>query len=185
MHAGNSRGPLEDETTHLSSVIASTLLLVASADAAGSLFDAISAGADDVSVKQKLSPELRDRIAVAFVRSVASRLHGNEERRRVGIGHLAVDLEAGAVFLHGQSLELTPHHRKLLLRLARDSGRFVPAVELRECAGIQADRENKNLRNQVWRLRKRLATACCRVEGAARQGYRLVSASESPAAATP
>jgi DNA-binding response OmpR family regulator len=102
------------------------------------------------------------------------------EARTVTVGHLSVELSTGAILLGGQCLPLPPHHRKLLLRLAREEGRFVPGAELRDCAGIQADRENKNLRNQVWRLRKRLAQAGCRLEGAAGLGYRLIPVS-SPA----
>ena len=111
--------------------------------------------------------------------------NGQPEAELVTVGELSVHLDTEAVLLRGRSLALTPHHRRLLLRLARDSGRFVTGAELRDCAGIQADRENKNLRNQLWRLRKRLAEAGCRLEGVARQGYRLVGASSSSLAGTP
>jgi DNA-binding response OmpR family regulator len=127
----------------------------------------------------ELPAELRERIAAAFVEAVAATLDGKPGEGLVRIGQLAIDLDTEAVFLGGRSLELTPHHRRLLLRLARGTGSFVSSAELRKCAGIQADREHKNLRNQVWRLRKRLATAECRLEGVARQGYRLVPASPS------
>ena len=166
----------ENEPDFLSSVIRTTLLLVASDADESAWLQSLRAGADDGSVKQRLPTELRDRIAVAFVRSLAVTL-GGKQQRLVRLGQLSVDLDTEAVLLRGRSLELTPHHRKLLLRLARESGSFVPSAELRECAGIQADRENKNLRNQLWRLRKRLAAADCRLECAARHGYRLVSTS--------
>jgi DNA-binding response OmpR family regulator len=126
-----------------------------------------------------LPAELRDRVALAFVRGMAATADGKLAERLVRIGQLAIDLDTEAVFLRGRSLELTPHHRRLLLRLARGTGSFVSAAELRECAGIQADREHKNLRNQVGRLRKRLAATECRLEGVAGQGYRLVPVSPS------
>jgi DNA-binding response OmpR family regulator len=181
MQAGGRGRFVESETRYLSSVIDSMLAIVASE---GNLLDAIRAGADEVTIQRRLTPELCDRIAVAFVRSIVGMFHATQEARIVRVGHLALDLDTEAVLLHGRSLQLTPHHRRLLLRLARGSGRFVPVAELRECAGIQVDRENKNLRNQVWRLRKRLAEAECRLEGAARQGYRLVPASRSSVART-
>lgn len=132
----------------------------------------------------KKSGQATASVRTAGMDAISGAAHGEPEARVVTVGHLSVDLESETVLLRGRSLALTPHHRKLLLRLARDSGSFVHGAELRACAGIQEDRENKNLRNQVWRLRKRLAEAGCRLEGAARQGYRLVSASTSPRART-
>lgn len=129
---------------------------------------ALKAGAADVLATDHLSAqEICRRIELACSSSAGNRWQSLPAR-----AELFIDVATETILSGGRPLELTRHQRRLLLFLARKDGRVVSAEELSIHAGIQADREQKNLRNQIWRLRKRLggeARFLETVEG----GYRL------------
>jgi DNA-binding response OmpR family regulator len=146
-----------------------TALIIISFDAdLGWLLRALDAGADDFLIGRRLNAhEVCHRVRIGFLR--ASR------RLAVQGRELSIDRRTETILVSGRVLSVTKQQRLLLMRLAIRIGHFVSASELGEAAGIQRDPEFKNLRNQIWRLRKRMGAAGQLVEGAPGAGYRLTS----------
>lgn len=151
------------------------LVLLSKSGTLSSRLTALEAGADEFLVCDHLSgSEFLDRIRIAFLRSRPEPA-STPQQRIIEDGGLSVDPSTEIVLLDGKILELTRQQRRLLLGLAARLGSFVRASELGACAGVQCDPEYRNLRNQIWRLRKKLGTAGRLLEGAPGSGYRLMS----------
>lgn len=108
-----------------------------------------SAGADDHVVRRHGVHEIHARLVLAALR-------GPVTRRVSRCGPLCVDYENRRTTVAGTVLDLSQHQWLLLAQLARCAGKPIGAHELCIAAGIQPGFQNKNLSNEIHRLRQRL-----------------------------
>lgn len=112
---------------------------------------ALTAGADDHIVKNLGLREIHARMKVAASRPAAPTI--------IEVGPLRADLERQQIFVSSKPVEVSKHPWRLLVRLMRTPGEPVRAEELCAFAGIEPGPLNKNLANEVHRLRGRLEEA--------------------------
>ena len=118
---------------------------------------ALDAGADDYLTRPFSVDELLARLRVALRRVRYDRQRLSEESSVYENGGLRIDYAAGCVYLDGNEIHLTPIEYKLLVLLAKNTGKVLTHnYILREIWGNPTKSDVKSLRVFMVTLRKKL-----------------------------
>jgi DNA-binding response OmpR family regulator len=129
------------------------VIVVTARDSLDDCVQALNSGADDYVTKPVAVPEL-----VARIYAVLRRSAGFPASQWV-FGDLSIDLTQHSVSLRGEPVPLTPTEFKLLVELARHSGRVIPRETLIALIwGATADGSDTALDYQVHGLRKKIGS---------------------------
>jgi DNA-binding response OmpR family regulator len=117
---------------------------------------AFEAGADDFLARPACYLELRARLQAVLRRSESV----VRRERLLGVGPLVIDVDAHAVSLHGQRLDLRRLEYELLLQLATDPDRVFSKQELL-CSvwGYRSSPATRTVDSHACRLRRKLVAA--------------------------
>lgn len=136
---------------------------------------ALNLGADDFLTKPFGVDELLARMTATLRRSRPSEF--GAEQTEITIGNLRIDLDARAVYSHGELVQLTPTEYALLRVLAVDAGKLLSYNQiLRDVWGRGYENSREYVRVYVGRIRNKLEL----VDGSPiiitepRAGYRMV-----------
>ncbi|MGI6153381.1 MAG: response regulator transcription factor [Christensenellaceae bacterium] len=147
---------------------APVLLLTALGDKDDLLYG-LRAGGDDYIAKPYDIDELVARAGAAIRRDRMIRRAPAQAYER---GPLRMDTISGQAFLSGEDMLLTQKEFALLLLMAQNSGRMIPAEELYECVWNQPMAGNDHsVKNAIYRLRKKLAGSGLSIRAERGAGY--------------
>jgi two-component system KDP operon response regulator KdpE len=115
---------------------------------------ALELGADDYVTKPFAMTELLDRVRGALGHG---RSQGPDRPRRIEVGRVCIDLDAGLVTRWGQPVRLTRTEYRLLELLATSGGRLCTSRFLSERLwGTGSEHKARSLRDHVASLRRKL-----------------------------
>jgi two-component system, OmpR family, KDP operon response regulator KdpE len=130
------------------------VVVLTAVDEEGDKATALELGADDYVTKPFAMTELLGRVRGALRHG---RSQGLDRPRRLEVGPVRIDLDAGLVTRWGQAVRLTRTEYRLLEILATSGGRLCTSRFLSERLwGAWSEQKNRSLRGHVASLRRKL-----------------------------
>ncbi len=143
-------------------------LLLTARDRLDERIQGLDSGADDFLVKPFAPEELSARL-----RAISRRVAGSAQRK--AFGPVELDLNAKAVWLAGESVELTAREWAILEALALRAGRIVSKADLEALVlGFDSELSNNSTEVHVFKLRSKLGKTL--IETVRGLGYRIPAA---------
>ena len=143
-------------------------LLLTARDRLDERIQGLDSGADDFLVKPFAPEELSARL-----RAISRRVAGSAQRK--AFGPVELDLNAKAVWLAGESVELTAREWAILEALALRAGRIVSKADLEALVlGFDGELASNSTEVHVFKLRSKLGKAL--IETVRGLGYRIPAA---------
>lgn len=140
-------------------------LLLTARDRLSDRIEGLDSGADDFLVKPFAPEELSARL-----RAISRRVAGSAQRK--AFGPVEIDLNAKAVWLEGQGVELTAREWAILEALALRAGRIVSKADLEALVlGFDSELASNSTEVHVFKLRSKLGKAL--IETVRGLGYRI------------
>lgn len=144
------------------------VLLLTALDEKDDLLYGLRAGGDDYITKPYDIDELAARVGAALRREQLRA----QRVETLTFGPLELDTISGQAFLSGEDMLLTQKEFALLLLMAQNSGRMIPAEELYECVWNQPMAGNDHsVKNAIYRLRKKLVGSGFSIRAERGAGY--------------
>ena len=143
-------------------------LVLTARDLLSDRIEGLDSGADDFLVKPFAPEELSARL-----RAISRRLFGSAQRK--AFGPVEVDLNAKAVWLDGQPVELTAREWAIWEALVLRAGRIVSKSELEVLVlGFESELMSNSIEVHVFKLRSKLGKTS--IETIRGLGYRIAAA---------
>ncbi len=140
-------------------------LLLTARDRLSDRIEGLDSGADDFLVKPFAPEELSARL-----RAISRRVAGSALRK--AFGPVEIDLNAKAVWLEGQGVELTAREWAILEALVLRAGRIVSKADLEALVlGFDSELASNSTEVHVFKLRSKLGKAL--IETVRGLGYRI------------
>lgn len=140
-------------------------LLLTARDRLSDRIEGLDSGADDFLVKPFAPEELSARL-----RAISRRVACSAQRK--AFGPVEIDLNAKAVWLEGQGVELTAREWAILEALALRAGRIVSKADLEALVlGFDSELASNSTEVHVFKLRSKLGKAL--IETVRGLGYRI------------
>ncbi|MDW8071109.1 MAG: response regulator transcription factor [Anaerolineae bacterium] len=116
----------------------------------------LNAGADDYLVKPFRDAELLARVRAVLRRAQRAPFY-NDMPMRFGGGDLIIDPTERRVIAYGKLVELTATEHRMLLFLARNAGRALPAhMIFSNVWSYESDTGEQSVKWYIWRLRRKI-----------------------------